>query len=466
MKKNEEYVGIVNNIGANGEGVILNGDTVVFLPYAITGEKVRYKILKTVKNCAYAKLLEVCTPSEKRVRPKCSAFIKCGGCQIQHIDYSSQLKIKEDAIHQCFKKIAGLDITVDKTVECKNEYHYRNKLSLPVGQDENGFKIGFYAENSHRVVAIEDCPINPAWTKDVISAFSEYMKEFNLSGYNEITHKGNIREITVREVSDALIITAVINGDNLIGEQRLIEIIKSKIDKEFSLFYNVNKKDTNVIYGEKFTLLYGKPFYYAEQFGIKYKIGVQSFMQVNDYISLKLYQAVKDNALTDDETTVIDAYSGAGLMTALTSKDAKNGVGIEIVKEAVDCADELMKINGLDDKVVNYCGKCEDILPKIIPTIKNKTCLILDPPRKGCDEKVIRAITESNIEKIIYVSCMPSTLARDVGLLTGNLIFTKEGIKKSEKPSFNYKIRSITPFDMFPQTKHVETLCVLTKYDR
>ena len=463
LNKNEEYIGTVNNIGANGEGVLLNGDTVVFVPYAIFQEKIKYKVLKSTKNIAYGKLLEVIAPSEIRIRPFCSVFSKCGGCQLQHINYSSQLKIKEDNIYQCFKKIAGINAEIEKTVKCNNEYHYRNKLSLPVGQDEKGFKIGFYAENSHRVIGIEDCPINPEWTKDVILAFSEYMKEFTLFGYNEITHSGDIREITVREVSKSLIITVVINGDSLIGGKRLIEIIKNKVKNDFSLFYNVNKKDTNVIYGEKFTLLYGKPFYYAEQFGIKYKIGVQSFMQVNDYMCAKLYQAVKDNALTDKETTVIDAYSGAGLMTALLSKDAKNGIGIEIVKEAVDCADELMKINGLQDKVINYCGKCEDILPKIVPSIKNKTCLILDPPRKGCDEKVIRAIIDSNIEKIIYVSCMPSTLARDVGLFTGNLEFTENGVKKAENPKLIYKIQSITPFDMFPQTKHIETLCVLEK---
>lgn len=466
MKKNEEHIGIVQAIGSNCEGIIKQDGTIVFVPFVLVGEKIRYKVLKVTSKCAYGKVLEVLTPAEARVRPECPVYTKCGGCQLQHLRYANQLKIKEENIGQCFKKVANLDVAISPAVRGDNQFRYRNKLQLPVSFDGTQTKIGFYAENSHRVVPIDDCVINAPWTKDVIDAFRDFIDKFSIKGYDELNNNGELREITVKEIKGKLIITAVITSNNLRNTAELIEIIKEKVKYTFSLYININNKKTNVIFGNEFKLVYGDPYYMGDMLGIKYKIGVQSFMQVNNSVCLKLYSQVRDAIQADSDTVVIDAYSGAGLMTALLCKDAKKAIGIEIIKEATDFANELAALNKLDQKITNYNGKCEEILPDIIAIEKqnnSKVCLVLDPPRKGCDLKVISSIIDSDIDRIVYVSCMPSTLARDVGLLVGSLEVIGNEIKRAENYVPRYEISFIKPFDMFANTKHVETLVCLNK---
>lgn len=463
MVKNEERTGIVISVGMNGEGIVKDEDTVVFVPFALPGEKIIYKILKVTKKCAYGKLLEVLTPAEERVRAKCPVFTKCGGCQLQHVKHTNQLSIKEKNVSNCFKKIAGLDVEVKPAIKGDNEYFYRNKLQLPVAETENGAVIGFYAENSHRVIPISDCAINGVWAKDVIRAFKCYLSTYAIAGYNEGNHSGVVREITVKEIGGNLIITVVTLGESLPFKNELIDILKRELRNEFSLYQNVNSAKTNVIYGNDFRLLHGKGEYSSETFGVKYKIGVRSFMQVNPSVCFKLYHTVVNSLDLDENTTVIDAYSGAGLMTALLASKAKKAVGIEIIKEAVSIANDLAKDNLLQDKIVNYCGKCEELLPNIVKQEKGKVAIVLDPPRKGVDIKVINAVIESGADKVAYVSCMPSTLARDVGLLMGSLEERDGEIVRVENPNYRYEIDFIRPFDMFPQTKHIETLVVLSK---
>ncbi len=466
MEKNEERVGLVVGLGSNGEGILKDDGTVVFVPYTLVGEKIRYKVLKVTSKCAYGKVLEILTPAEIRVRVKCPVFTKCGGCQLQHVKYVNQLKIKEDTIATCFKKIANLDVKVKPTIKGDDCFRYRNKLQLPVRDSQKGALIGFYAENSHRVVPIDDCLINAPWTANVISAFKEYIETFNIQGYNEQTEKGDLREITVKEVKGNLIITAVVLNENIRGIKELVEILKKYLRYSFSLYINVNVKNTNVIYGDKFIHKYGPANYSADMLGIKYKIGVQSFMQVNSSVCSKMYTTVRDLINADENTVVIDAYSGAGLMTALLAKNAKKAIGVEIVDEAVKLADELAVQNGLNNKIKNYCGKCEDLLPSIIKEEKsngNKICVVLDPPRKGCDISVIQALLASEIDKIVYVSCKPSTLARDIGLLVGTLEYANGEIKRPEEINERYSIDFVKPFDMFAQTKHVETVVCLNK---
>lgn len=466
MQKNEVREGIVVAQGSNGEGIIKQDGTVIFVPFTLTGEKVKFKVLKVTSKYAYGKVIEVLTPAEIRVRPKCAVFGKCGGCQFQHVKYVNQLRLKEENVANCFKKIAGIDVAVKPTVKGDVQTRYRNKLQLPVQFNGKETIIGFYAENSHRVIGIDDCLINPEWTADVIRAFKKYVKLCNIKGYDEINKVGELREIVVKEIKGNLIITAVVLNADLRCKETLIEILKEEIKLNFSLYINVNSEDTNVIFGDKFFLIYGAPDYMGDMLGIKYRIGVQSFMQVNNSVCSKLYSAVRDAVAADGDTTVIDAYSGAGLMTALLAKSANKAIGIEVVKEAVEHANELAKFNKLSDKITNYLGKCEDILPDIINSERhngNKICLVLDPPRKGCDIKVIEAIKKSNIDKIVYVSCKPSTLARDIGLLVGTLDVVDGQIKHVDTKDFRYQIDSVRTYDMFSYTKHVETLVLLCK---
>lgn len=466
LKKNEERTDIVSCIGVNGEGIIKTDDGTVFVPYALRGEKVRYKVLKVTSKCAYGKVLEILTPAEERVRPKCPVFGKCGGCNFQHLKYTEQLAVKSNNVAVCFKKIAGIDVEIKPAVKGDNEFRYRNKLQLPVGDGENGPQIGFYAENSHRIIEIEDCLINALWTKSLIKAFKSYMTQAGLKGYNEQTLSGDVREITAKEIKDKLIIVVVSAKKNLPRLDLLTELLEKEIKMKFSLFVNYNPKPTNVIYGEEFFCVCGKKSYGSEMLGIKYDTGVLSFMQVNKSVCSKLYSAVSQAVAADDNSTVIDAYSGAGVLTAILAKKAKKVIGIEIVKEAVNIADSVAKKNGLSDKITNYCASCEDVLPSIVANERAngaKITVVLDPPRKGCDIRVIRSLIKNDIDKIVYVSCKPSTLARDIGLLVGTLQEEKGEIKRSSNFQPRYKIDEIKTYDMFAQTKHVETLVCLSK---
>ena len=466
LEKNKEYIDIVLDFGSNGEGVIRRDNLVVCVPFSIKGEKIRYKILKVQKSFAFGKLLEVIEPSPYRIEPNCPVFGKCGGCQLQHLDYKEQLNLKSQSIKNCFEKIANLDVKMDKPEVSNNVYGYRNKLQLPVAYQNGKTVIGFYATNSHRVVEILDCPINPKWTKTVISVFNQYINDCNVLGYNEEDFSGDIREITVKEIDGKLIFTIVSLKNKLKNPEKLIELLDREFGNNYSLYLNVNKSRSNVIYGEDFYLVKGDGEYTATMLGVEYKIGVRSFMQVNSNVCNKLYDFVSQVIGDTKNSTVIDAYSGAGLMTAILSKKAKKGIGVEIIKEAVDCANDLAKLNGLQDKITNYCGKCEDILPNIIKKEKeigNKVSLVIDPPRKGCEYPVVESIIKSDIDKIVYVSCMPSTLARDIGLLVGTLKLENGEIVRVNTDKLRYEVKLVKPFDMFPQTKHIETLVVLEK---
>ena len=464
MKKNDELIGKVVAIGSNMEGIIKVDGFVCFVPYALLGENVKFKILKVTKNIAFCKLIEVLTPAEERVRPRCRFFEKCGGCNLQHLRYKDQLKHKKDLVYECVKKISGLDLPVKNTISSEYEYEYRNKLQLPIRKTKFGNQIGFFAENSHRVVEIDNCAIQQKWCVQIISAIKEFIEITKVTCYDEENGFGVLRHLVARQVNGKLCIVIVINANTLDNVDKLVEIF-NKYFIEFSLYLNVNKSDSNVILGEKFIHIFGDAEIENTEFGIKYTVVPMSFIQVNDSVKHKLYADVIKTVNADNETVVIDAYSGAGLMTAMLSKNAKMAYGIEIVKEAVDSANKLTELNNLDN-VKNVCAPCEDYLPTLIENVKksgDKTVVVLDPPRKGCDFKVLSAILKCLPEKIVYVSCSPQTLARDLGILTDNLVFVSNELKKNETPNPKYVVSKIQPYDMFPQTKHVETLVCLEK---
>ncbi len=462
--KNEEYVGIVERLGVNGEGIIKNGDFVIMVPFCLPTEKVKYKILKVAKNYAFGKVLEVIVPADDRVRPLCEAFYKCGGCQLQHLKYTAQLKFKQTMVADCFRKIAGLNVEVLPTIKSSKEFGYRNKLQLPIASSNGQTVIGFFAENSHRVVPIKSCEIHPEWAKRIIKTINEYVLENNVSGYDEEKGTGLLRHIVCREADSGYIITLVLTKNKLVNKESLIEKLKQNLTN-FSLYVNVNDKNTNVIFGDEFYHIYGQEFFESEMLGIKFDVGVQSFLQVNTGVATKLYQNAVKLLSPNENSYVIDAYSGAGLMTALFSKKAKHVYGIEIVKEAVETADKLKIKNGLSDKMDNIQGDCAVELPPLVSKLSSEceVFVVLDPPRKGCDYKVLKAIKDCNVNKIVYISCNPSTLARDVGLLVGSLKYNGNEIVKDKDFTPDFTVEYVQPFDMFSQTKHVETLVCLER---
>lgn len=466
MRKNEEYTGTVLRLGCNGEGILKEGDVTVFLPFALPGEKVRYRVLKVKDRVAYGKLSETIAPSEERVRPRCKTYGKCGGCQLQHYKYKWQLRAKTKTVADCLSKVAFLPVKPEPTVASDLEYGYRNKLQMPVRVKEDGSaSIGFFAVNSHRLIETDDCAIQPPWCKDVIAALAEYLEKYRVPAYDEEKGTGLVRHLVVREVESHLLVTVVGNGDRLPFPEGLVALLRTRLSS-FSLFYNVNKRADNVVFGKEFRLLFGKGKVIAKECGLSYAVGPESFVQVNDGVRRRIYRDVLARAEADEETTVIDAYSGAGFLTALFACRCKKAIGVEIVREAVDCADELCRMNGLTGKMVNLCADCGEVLADLIAKERaesRKLVLVLDPPRQGVDERILSAIRTSLPDKIVYVSCSPQTLARDLGILFGTLERTEKGIVKAASPCESpYRIDYLRPYDMFPQTKHVETLVVLS----
>ena len=457
LHKNEEYEGLVEGLGTDGEGIIRIEGTTAFVPFCLVGERVRFKALKVKGNIAYGKLVCVLQPSKDRVQPPCPAFGRCGGCDIQHMGYSAQLNFKREAVANALSKIGGITFPVSETVPCGNEYCYRNKLALPIGFVNGETVLGFYAPRSHRIVPIDNCSIQAGWVKDVISAVKQFTKT-GVRGYDEESGTGELRHIVVREIGGKFIFALV--ATRKINLAPFAEILKQKFNY-FTLLLNINSENTNAIFGKNFYTVYGDGFFGAEEFGIKYRAGANTFLQVNDDMRAKLYSAVLDEA--DEGTTAIDLYSGGGLLTAMLAKKCGRAFGIEIVEEASRCADELKEENGLSGAMFNICGKVEEEIDRVFAKTQGRRIIVCDPPRKGIERSAVTAIKNSGADKVIYVSCNPATLARDLGILTGTLSDIGGALVKCTDPESDYEICSITPFDMFPQTRHVETVVVLKR---
>jgi 23S rRNA (uracil1939-C5)-methyltransferase len=328
--------------------------------------------------------------------------------------------------------------------------------------DKNGETvIGFYAERSHRIVPTDDCAIHPDWAKKLIAAVKQYAYECRVRGYDELTKKGSLRHLVARELNGKFIVTLVSATDKLPNLEYFCSLLDG-IFKEYTLWLNINKTDTNVILGEKFNLIKGEGFFDAEEKGILYSAGPQTFIQVNANVRGKLYDAALNEALKEEREVVIDAYSGGGLLTAMLAKRVEKVYGIELEREAVACADTLKEKNGLQN-MTNICGKVEE---KIFDALEReqgkKLGLILDPPRAGIHRSVLEALKKSGIPRLVLISCNPATLARDLGILTGNLQEV-DGVLVQGDGKGEYEIESIQPYDMFPQTKHVETIVCLRK---
>lgn len=467
IEKNDSICGVAEGLGTNGEGVIRHEGITFFVPACLPGEKVRFKVLKIKGNIGYGKIEEVLSPSKDRVEPRCPVFLRCGGCCLQHLSYSAQLAYKRQIVQDSLRKIAGLQPDVLTTVPSDFPYGYRNKLQLPVGVDKNGDSvIGFYAERTHRIVPIDSCAIHPVWAEKLIAIVRRYLSECGVKGYDEERKTGEIRHIVAREIGGRYLITLVTAKRSLPQLSRLIEWLAEEFEA-FSLYLNFNDADTNVIFGKEFHLVHGMPFFEAEEQGIRYEAGPATFLQVNENVRGKLYEAAVESVCKDGDEVVVDAYSGGGLMTAMVAKRCKRVYGIELESEAVQCANALKEKNGLSN-MTNYCGYVEEKLAAVLEGEKEeKLRLILDPPRAGIARSVLKALLESGIPNLTIISCNPATLARDLGILTGSLVENEKGelVKNTEKKDVDgyYRIEKIQPYDMFPQTRHVETLVCLTR---
>lgn len=442
--------------GMEGEGVARVDGMVVFVPLCMQGEKVRVMVREVNKKFARATVIKVLEPSPDRTEPLCPIFYRCGCCDMQHIKYDRQLLIKKANVEACLYKALGRKVQVDDVRGDGKVYGYRNKIQVPLAKVGGKVVAGYYKGNTHNVVPFgqrvrEDlgaCVMYTGGMQDMLDAFLRYANEVGLDCYDEQKHTGFLRHFVARRVGDKYAVVVVANGKKLPLEKKLIEALKNT-GREFSLYFDSNTKKTNVIMSPDIKVLYGSERLDADICGVRAKVSPLSFMQVNDGVRDMIYEAVAERIKEDADKVVIDAYSGAGVLTNVLAKSADKVYGIEIVPEAVADADELTAQSGNVGKVENICGDCAEKLPVLAEKLREqgrRFAVVLDPPRKGCDERVLDALKSAKPDKVYYISCNPATLARDLARLDDA-----------------YTIMSVTPYDMFPETKHVETLVCLER---
>lgn len=448
INKNDEFIVNIIDDGINGEGIAKIDNFTVFVKGAIKGEKAKIKIIKVLTSHAYGKILEIIDRSVYRKNPDCDTYNRCGGCCLRHIDYEYTLKIKKNIVENVLRK-QGLDyIKVNDVLGMKNPYYYRNKLQYPLGLDKANNKVmGVFEERSHNVINTEKCMIQNKLIQSIANDIFTFIKSDNISVYNEKSLKGIVRHIIIRVgiKTNEVMCTLVLNEDKIEKEveEKLVEYITKRYSQIKTIIKNINSRNTNVILGDKNIVLYGNGYIYDDILGYKFKISNMSFYQVNPVQTEVLYLKAIEYASLKGEETIFDLYCGIGTIGICASKKSKKLYGIETIKEAIDDARENAKINNISNAEF-FVGDVEKKLPEFIKKNNIKPDVIfIDPPRKGCDKTAIYTILNIVPKKIVYVSCNPSTLARDLKMF-------------EEK----YDIKEITPVDMFPFTSHVEC-CVL-----
>lgn len=449
MKKDDILELEILDNGLNFEGISRYQDKVVFVPNAILKEKVRAKILKDNKNFSIAKLEQIIKPSASRVEPFCSVYKRCGGCSAQHIDYNMQLIIKNNMVKSCLAKQNVKAKVINSTIGMGLPYYYRNKVQYPVRVDKNKNTVmGFYSKRSHDVVENNCCYIQERVIDMLAKKIYELILEQKIVGYDEVSNTGELRHLVIRRGyhTGQIMIIFVVNNKECINDKRFVKLIQDiykLTDSIKGIFINVNNSKTNEIFSDETIKIIGDDYIQDYIGDFKYYISPKSFFQVNTLQAEVLYYTLKKELNLNGNEILFDLYSGVGSIGIFLSKNVKKVYGIEIEKTAVDMANLNIKENNLDN-LEYIAGSVEDKIEEFKKRNIKPDVIVLDPPRKGLDDKSIDYILEFNPKKIGYVSCNPATMARDLK-------------KLSEK----YDISSITPVDMFPHTSAVECVCVL-----
>ena len=514
MEKNQEYIVKIEDMSLEGEGVGKVDGYALFVKDTVIGDEVRIKVIKTKKTYGYARLIEVISPSPYRRQARCPIARKCGGCNLQELDYDEQLKFKRGIIQNNIRRIGGLtDVEVQPVIGMNEPYFYRNKSQFPVGEDKDGnIKIGFYAGHTHSIIETDTCYIGAPVNEPIVGAVREFMEENKIKPYNEIKHTGIIRHILIRcgYTTGEIMVCLVINQSKLPHADKLAEKLlrldfsgvmgngqiwkkeqsvygetadcgQSMDDVERvtsgeqianadnsgnmhghkhenswhikSIMLNVNTKNTNVILGDECKTLWGTPYIEDYIGDIKYRISPLSFYQVNPVQTRKLYQTALDYAELTGNETVWDLYCGIGTISLFLAKQAKKVYGVEIVPQAIEDARENARLNNIENAEF-FAGKAEEVLPDFYAKESERLghkltadVIVVDPPRKGCDEALLATMVQMEPEKIVYVSCDSATLARDLKYICGN----------------GYEVQRCVGCDMFPQTGHVETVVLLSQ---
>lgn len=466
LKKDDMLELQIQDMGIDGEGIGKVEGITLFVKDAIIGDKILAKVMKMKKNYGYARMMEILAPSPYRVEPKCEFHRQCGGCQMQVLDYAKQLEFKENKVKNNLIRIGGFENAeelMEPIIGMETPYYYRNKAQFPVGRDKDGKIVtGFYASRTHSIIPNRNCHLGADINKQVLDIVIDFMESNGIEPYDEKTGTGLVRHVLIRKgfTTGQVMVCLVVNGKKMPFAELLVEKLCA-LEGMTSITLNVNQKNTNVILGEELILLWGQDYITDTIGDIKYQISPLSFYQVNPVQTEKLYQTALDYAGLTGEETVWDLYCGIGTISLFLAQKAKQVNGVEIVPQAIENAKNNAVLNGISNAEF-FVGKAEEVLPEFyereskkgsgtesdkISSMLYPDVIVVDPPRKGCDEKCLETIVKMQPQKVVYVSCDSATLARDLKYLCEN----------------GYELKKVRPVDMFPQTVGIENVCLLSK---
>lgn len=458
MQKNDELILKIEDMGVDGAGIGKADGMTFFVKDAVIGDVVRAKVMKLKKTYGYARLMELQEASPDRVEPKCPYYRQCGGCQIQALSYEKQLEFKERKVRNNLERIGGFtEIPMEPIVGMEEPYHYRNKAQFPVGTDKDGHIVtGFYAGRTHTIIPNRDCALGLPVNREILDLVIDFMEKYHVSAYDEKTGKGLVRHVLIRcgFTSKEKMVCLIINGKSLPHSEKLVEALR-KIDGMTSISINCNTEHTNVILGRKTVVLWGQE-YITDQIGeISYEISPVSFYQVNPVQTEKLYGLALEYADLHGEENVWDLYCGIGTISLFLAQKAKQVYGVEIIPQAIENAKRNAVKNGIENAEF-FVGKSEEVLPEFYEKEAaagrkaHADVIVVDPPRKGCDEKLLETIVKMAPDRVVYVSCDSATLARDLKILCEN----------------GYELKRARAVDQFCHTVHTESVCLMERKDK
>ncbi len=449
LKKNDIYTIEITGYGSRGEGIGRIKEMVVFVPYTVVGDVISVRIVKVLQSYCYGKLEQVLQASTHRITPKCEAFGLCGGCQVMQMEYEEQLRMKQQMVQDCISRIGKLNCIVKRTLPAQRQYHYRNKVQIPVGVDKQGKLItGFYRMGSHDIIPHIDCKIEPKQAKVIKKTVIDWMQQYHILPFNEQKRTGNIRHIYIRfaEGTGEIMVVLVTYQKKLPFTSELVQMLLNADETITTVVQNVQPQPNNVILGKKNYVLWGPGKIRDQVDGLQFLISPNSFYQVNTRQMVQLYQTAFRVAQIQPTDTVFDLYCGTGTISLFASRYAKKVIGVELVPEAVEDAKENMQINGVTNCVF-YQGDAADVTKRLYESGERADIVLVDPPRKGCSQETIQLLADLAPRKLVYISCNPATLARDLRLLQDRGYWTEQ----------------VQPVDLFLHSAHVETVCLLSK---
>ncbi|WP_217587935.1 23S rRNA (uracil(1939)-C(5))-methyltransferase RlmD [Lentibacillus saliphilus] len=450
VHKNDRLTLEIEDLTHEGNGVGKVDGYPLFIPYALPGEKVTVHVVKVNKNFGFAKLLEVIERSPHRVEPPCDVFYQCGGCQIQHMSYDMQLDMKRNQVKNVMRKIGHLDhVPVHPVIGMDDPWRYRNKVAVPVGEKNGELITGFYKMRSHDIIAdMDTCVVQDEVNDRMVEAVRRIATNLGITAYDEKKDRGVLRHIMVRtgNETDETMIVLITRTDKLPHKDALIRELTETYPQIKSIVHNINDRRTNVILDRKNKVIWGEDYIYDTIGNIRFAISAQSFYQVNPKQTKKLYDKALEYANVGQQDIVIDAYCGIGTIALFLAQSAKKVYGVDVVPEAISDAKQNARLNHMDNAEF-HVGQAEKVMPWWQSQGMKPDVIVVDPPRKGCDEALLQAMLTMQPKRIVYVSCNPSTLARDLRIL-------EDG---------GYETKEVQPVDMFPQSMHVESVAWLEK---